>query len=57
MNIKYWKILWLHYIPKPIDLRPPALSKHKANLYSKQVIIVDKEASPLLIELFATNCT
>ena len=36
-------------------LRPSSLSKYKTNLYFKEVIIVNKEACSLLIELIATT--
>ena len=34
-------------------MSPSSLSKRKANLYFKEVTIVNKEASSLLIELIA----
>ena len=42
---------------KPIDLRPSSISKHKTNLYFKEVIIINKEACSLLIELIAKTCS
>ena len=36
-------------------LRPSSLSKHKANIYFKEVVIVNREACSLLIELIATT--
>ena len=48
-----------HIVPadilKPIDLRQ--LRKQKANLYFKEVIIINKEVCSLLIELIGKTCT